>query len=132
MENGYTLQFETLWVLYPKKVAKGSAFRAWRSATKRATPEEIWAGLERQLPEFKRKENRFVPHLATWLNADRWLDEDEQAVIEADREEKELAHAIAAYHRFLRENINAAAGYLESKPPHMRALILKAPFHAGG
>jgi uncharacterized protein YdaU (DUF1376 family) len=63
--------FEDFWAAYPRKVGKDAARRAWTSAMKRATVEEIAAGLNAaQWPT----DRNFIPHPATWLNAGRWLD----------------------------------------------------------
>jgi hypothetical protein len=60
---------------YPKKVKVRDAQRAWARAVKTATPAEILAGLERQLPDLEAKEWRFRLHPASWLGAESWLDE---------------------------------------------------------
>jgi len=66
----------TFWPLYPRKVGKGAA----RAAAKRKakTPEirvAIIAGLKKQLPAMAEKDPEYIPHPATWLNQERWLDE---------------------------------------------------------
>jgi uncharacterized protein YdaU (DUF1376 family) len=64
--------FDDFWAAYPRKVGKHAARRAWTSAMKRASVEEIAAGLNAaQWPT----DRNFIPHPATWLNAGRWLDE---------------------------------------------------------
>jgi hypothetical protein len=63
---------ERFWKPYPRKVGKGAALKAWRTACKTADPEQIIAGLTRfRWPD----DHKFTPHPATWLNAQRWLDE---------------------------------------------------------
>lgn len=71
--------FDRFWSLYPRKVGKGAARRAWASALRRAEEgsASILAGITVQtsLDRFDmREDGRFVPHPATWLNGDRWLD----------------------------------------------------------
>lgn len=61
--------------LYPRKTGKGAALRAYRSALKKATPEQLLDALQQQLPAMVAQEPRFRPHPATWLNGERWLDE---------------------------------------------------------
>jgi hypothetical protein len=70
--------FDAFWSLYPRKVAKASALKAWKkAATSEAVKDAIMAGLERQLPALRPKDRQFVPHAATWLNQERWNDEPE-------------------------------------------------------
>jgi hypothetical protein len=67
--------FEEFWSLYPRKVAKGAAVKAWKSATRKADAETITAALKAQTPALIAKGSDFCPHAATWLNAERWTDE---------------------------------------------------------
>lgn len=75
--DGYSPEFESWWKLYPRKTAKGIAYKAFKNALDRVTLEELMAKTESyangQLPE-----ERFIPHPGTWLNADRWNDEVQQ------------------------------------------------------
>ncbi len=71
--------FDRFWTLYPRKVGKGAARKAWAAALRRADEgaASIIAGITVQtsLDRFDtRDDGRFIPHPATWLNADRWLD----------------------------------------------------------
>lgn len=71
--------FARFWHLYPRKVGKGAARKAWAAAVRRADEgaASIIAGITVQtsLDRFDtREDGRFIPHPATWLNADRWLD----------------------------------------------------------
>jgi hypothetical protein len=71
--------FDRFWTLYPRKVGKGAARKAWAAALRRADEgaASIIAGITVQtsLDRFDtREDGRFIPHPATWLNADRWLD----------------------------------------------------------
>ena len=67
--------FPAFWAAYPRKVGKRTAEQAWRAALKRATPGQIVAGLDRMLPDFRARPPDKIPHAATWLNRDGWLDE---------------------------------------------------------
>jgi len=66
--------FDTFWKTYPKRIAKGAAQKAWATALKSASAEDIIAGASRYANDRKRDPN-FTAHPATWLNAQRWLDE---------------------------------------------------------
>ena len=55
--------FELFWQKYPRKVGKGTARSAYRSALKRASVEEIAAGLNRYLAS--KPERQFTKHPKT-------------------------------------------------------------------
>jgi hypothetical protein len=60
------------WALWPNKVAKVPGLKALAKARKRVTFAVLMAGLRRFIDS---TEPRFYGHPASWLNADRWLDE---------------------------------------------------------
>lgn len=69
--------FEVFWAVWPRKVAKPAAVKAFERAARRAAPESIVEGARRFAadPNLPGKgEERFIPHPATWLNEDRWND----------------------------------------------------------
>jgi len=67
--------FDLFWELYPRKIGKRQAEKAWDAAAKRAGPSPIVDGLRRLLPSLSVKDPKFIPHPSTWLNRDGWLDE---------------------------------------------------------
>lgn len=84
-------RFDLWWALYPRKVAKIAARRAWNAAIRRITAE---TGCSRRQAEDQlitalrhftfNPDQRFQPHPATWLNSGRYLDESaEQSTIQA-------------------------------------------------
>jgi len=71
-------RFNEFWAVYPKKVGKQAAFKAWQrvkptaelhgkimGAVMAATKTEQW----------QRENGRYIPNPATWLNQGRWDDE---------------------------------------------------------
>lgn len=65
-------EFERFWSAYPRKVGKGAAQKAWRVAMRKTTPDAVIAAVQRfAWPD----DQQFIPHPATWLNAERWADE---------------------------------------------------------
>lgn len=67
-------EFDNFWILYPRKVGRGAAQKAFEKALAKFTADEIMAGVinysqSRTLPEMQ-----FIPHAATWLNQERWAD----------------------------------------------------------
>lgn len=67
--------FNEFWSLYPRRVSKRTAQKAWDKETKQTAPEIILAGLRRQLPHLASRDVQFIPHASTWLNQGRWEDE---------------------------------------------------------
>lgn len=67
--------FNEFWSLYPRRVSKRTAQKAWDKETKQTAPEVILAGLRRQLPYLTSKDPQFIPHASTWLNQGRFEDE---------------------------------------------------------
>lgn len=64
-------QFNEFWNLYPRKLDKGRARKAFDSAIKRAKLEDILAGVIMYSNDPNRLEE-FTKFPATWLNADAW------------------------------------------------------------
>jgi hypothetical protein len=68
--------FVRFWYLYPKRLAKFDALRAW-SRLSAADREAALAALPAHVAHWQLSgtERRFVPHPATWLRQRRWEDE---------------------------------------------------------
>mgnify|MGYP001594451614 CR=1 FL=1 len=73
--------FERFWVLYPKKIGKGKARQEWVTAQKKRSR---WPGVGKVLEAVQAAQRsaawtkdggQFIPHPATWLHQERWLDE---------------------------------------------------------
>ena len=67
--------FDDWWSLYPRKVGKGQAIRAYRTARKKATAEALAAAIVTQGPLLMARGSQYCPHPATWLNGERCRDE---------------------------------------------------------
>jgi hypothetical protein len=68
--------FEIFWAVYPRRVAKEAAHKAFAAAIKRgAEPEALNAGARRYAGERAGQEPRYTKHPATWLNGGCWEDE---------------------------------------------------------
>jgi uncharacterized protein YdaU (DUF1376 family) len=70
----YIDRFDIFWKQYPRKVAKPNAQKAWN----KIKPDDVV--FKKMLDAINQqglssKEIQFVPHPATWLNAQRWEDE---------------------------------------------------------
>ena len=67
--------FAEFWKVYPRKVGKLAAGRAWKRL--RPPLPKVLAALEawRNSPEWLKDGGRYIPHPATWLNRGGWDDE---------------------------------------------------------
>jgi hypothetical protein len=77
--------FEEFWKLYPRKVAKGDARKAWNQVAAIRPPLERLLKavvVARATEDWRRDGGKFVPYPATWLRAERWEDVHE---VEVDR-----------------------------------------------
>lgn len=78
-KTNYTQAFERFWSAYPRKTAKGPAFSAWQKKVDEDDAfmvDAIVNDLEKRTrlkwwPFDKTK----IPHAATWINQERYLDE---------------------------------------------------------
>lgn len=68
------MDFATFWSLYPRKVCRKPAEKAWKSAIKRCPPETIISAVRRYAESRKGQDQTFTCHASTWLNQDRWED----------------------------------------------------------
>lgn len=73
--------FEAWYAAYPRKVAKAAALKAYRSARKRASREDLLAGIA----AYRKTKADYADwaHPATWLNGDRWLDQPNTVAVAA-------------------------------------------------
>jgi hypothetical protein len=65
--------FSEFWAVYPRRVGKLAALKAFTKARKMATTDQIIDGVERYL----RHKPSYADwaHPSSWLNAGRWMDE---------------------------------------------------------
>lgn len=69
--------FDRFWAIYPKKVGKESARKAFERARKKAPLASLLTAVERQKcsSQWSRDNGQYIPNPATWLNQGRWEDE---------------------------------------------------------
>jgi len=75
--DGYGVDFEKFWSIYPKKVGKGDACRFWDRINPSAKLlEKILVAVEQQKKsrQWKKDKGQYIPNPATWLNQKRWDD----------------------------------------------------------
>ena len=66
-ENISTDTFDKFWELYPKKIAKADALKAWNKAIKVKTAERLLE-LTKAYAEGKLPDQTYIPYPASWLN----------------------------------------------------------------
>lgn len=76
--NSTENDFETLWKMYPRKIGKPQALKAYQKAVKNGvTFETVKAGLEAYCRhiEANKTEAAYIKHGSTWFNGECWNDE---------------------------------------------------------
>ena len=68
-------QFDRFWSVYPRKVGKGVARKAWSKALKETSAEQIISGAEQYAKERAAQDPKYTAHPSSWLAAERWTDE---------------------------------------------------------
>lgn len=71
-------EFETLWKLYPRKLGKTNALKAYTKARKKADIFDlVKTGIENYKNQIKREKikTEFIKHGSTWFNNECWNDE---------------------------------------------------------
>lgn len=78
-------KFKEFWTKYPRKVAKGDAFRAFKKLIYNKQDVDwfmriVMSSLERwsKAPQWTKDNGKFIPYPATWLNRGSWEDSKEQ------------------------------------------------------
>lgn len=75
-DRAYTSDYGDFWEVFPRKINKPGAFKAWNAALKRGvTQAQIFNALERYVHEVKDTDPKWIKHPATWLNSDPWDNE---------------------------------------------------------
>lgn len=74
-KGGRTADFEKFWAVYPKKVGKQAAKKAFGKV--KVPVETLLTAVERQKcsDQWSKDNGQFIPNPATWLNQGRWEDE---------------------------------------------------------
>jgi len=91
-------EFDDWYAVYPRKVGKGAAVRAFAKALKKTDAQTLTDALRRQLPWFESQDKPsgdFRPYPATWLNEERWADDPEVTALKpADGPRDQWARAV--------------------------------------
>lgn len=73
--NEIAADFDTFWLLYPKRMARKEARRAWDRLSAADQLAAIVGLAAWRRVWLARGEMQYVPHAATWINGERWTDE---------------------------------------------------------
>lgn len=73
--------FDEFWSVYPRRVAKEAARKAYGKALKMAPPAVILDGAKRYARQRAGEDMAYTKHPATWLNAGCWGDEVSRSVV---------------------------------------------------
>ena len=76
--NDQQARFDKFWAVYPHKVGKGEARKAWAKVKPSAVlHEKILTAIANAIrsEQWQRENGRYIPNPATWLNQGRWDDE---------------------------------------------------------
>lgn len=72
-------EFETIWMLYPRKIGRKKAFDSFTKArkTKKISYETIENGLYRYIRYLEQQgtDEQYIMHGSTWMNQEKWQDE---------------------------------------------------------
>lgn len=82
--NNISNEFEILWKLYPRKIGKPKALKAYTKARKKGVSfDDVKKGIENYNDEIKTKKTatEYIKHGATWFVGECWNDEYEQKKI---------------------------------------------------
>ena len=66
--------FPDWYAAYPRHVGRGQAERAYATARKAADAETLISAARSFAEQSRNQDPKFIPHPATWLNGQRWLD----------------------------------------------------------
>ena len=72
--------FDAFWRAWPRKIAKANAVKAWRNHIGNVPDIETLlqiVALHATSAQWQKDGGQFIPHPATWINAERWADEVE-------------------------------------------------------
>jgi hypothetical protein len=70
-------EFEEFYRAYPRHIGRGQAVKAWKNAKKKAEPSAIIGAALKFKERTNGSDPHFIAHPSTWLNGERWADQDD-------------------------------------------------------
>jgi hypothetical protein len=123
-------QFEQFWKIYPRKVAKADARKAWAQTEKiRPDLQTVITAVQNacKTDQWMRGGGQFIPYAATWLRGERW--EDAHEVVLPDVVNEKPWHETASGIEAKGRELGLAPENFESFP-HFRAAVMRAAMRA--
>jgi len=74
-DDDFEFRFNLLYNDYPRKIGKGAARKALKAALKKTDYENLFSKVIDFSIAMEGKDPKYIPHMATWLNQERWEDE---------------------------------------------------------
>ena len=89
--------FEDLWSIYKKKVGKGQARKAYTAALRKVEHDKIHLALVEYVRSTQGDDKKYLPHLSTWLNGERWDDELQEKSLQDMTSEQQIHEILNSY-----------------------------------
>ena len=112
--------FDLFWKVYPLKVGKGAAKKAWEKAVTQEDQDNIITGAL-QYAQDPNRHPSYTAHPATWLNAGRWAD-DPLPQREISPDEKKALEATAARLKAEKDKADSEAWLAEVEAQKAKAV----------
>lgn len=77
--------FELHWKLWPRKDDKQVGRRAYAKALKKIFPADLDKAIHSYLARIAGTDKQFVPMFSTWLNKERWCDEEPKEEVQTNK-----------------------------------------------
>lgn len=122
--------FDRFWQIYPKKVAKADARKAWKQTESiRPDLETIIKAIQAacKTEQWMRGGGQFIPYPATWIRGERW--DDIHEVVIPDVVNEKLWHETASGIELKGQEFGIAPSQFESFPL-FRAAVMRAAMKA--
>lgn len=71
------MTFDSWWQIYPRRIGKGAARKAYARALTLTDEDTLWWGVKAYSAASEGEDPRYMKHPATWLNQECWDDEYE-------------------------------------------------------
>lgn len=83
----YSEAFEKFWEVWPKKVARKDALKAWKAAKVNGNLEKVLEAVERQKKKQQWQDPQYIPAPGRWIREARWEDQISQKELTWDNQE---------------------------------------------
>jgi len=122
-EESEAEEFERVWKAWPNKAAKSTARRRWGALSTKRRAEVIPLLVAHANAHRLHTPPQFIPHLATWLNQERWSDPLPQPRGgQASPAKQREAEALALYEHYLSQERGEHGEVRDGEGPDLPAL----------